>query len=73
MAVAGGALFISSFSATSLSHSFLVFFAFIGPLLITMPIMIAVIALSWYYFEVIKPKSKKAKEERELVSEEQAY
>ena len=73
VAVAGGALFISSFSATSLSHSFLIFFAFIGPLLITMPIMIAVIALFWFYFEVIKPKSKKAKEEMELVSEEQAY
>lgn len=73
VAVAGGALFISSFSATSLSHSFLIFFAFIGPLLITMPIMIAVIALFWFYFEVIKPKSKLAKEEMELVSEEQSY
>jgi len=77
VAVVGGALFISSFSATSLSHSFLVFFAFIGPLLITMPIMIVVIALFWYYFEVIKPKAKKAKKERELelelVSEEQPY
>ena len=73
VAVAGGALFISSFSATSLSHSFLIFFAFIGPLLITMPIMIAVIALFWVYFEVIKPKSKKANEEMELVSEEQSY
>lgn len=73
VAVAGGALFISSFSATSLSHSFLIFFAFIGPLLITMPIMIAVIALFWFYFEVIKPKSKMAKEEMELVSEEQSY
>ena len=73
VAVAGGALFISSFSATSLSHSFLIFFAFIGPLLITMPIMIVVIAMFWYYFEVIKPKSKMAKEEMELVSEEQSY
>lgn len=73
VAVVGGALFISSFSATSLSHSFLVFFAFVGPLLITMPIMIVVIATFWYYFEVIKPKSKKAKEEMELVSEEQYY
>ena len=73
VAVAGGALFISSFSATSLSHSFLVFFAFVGPLLITMPIMIVVIATFWYYFEVIKPKSKKVKEEMELVSEEQCY
>lgn len=73
VAVAGGALFISSFSATSLSHSFLIFFAFIGPLLITMPIMIVVIAMFWFYFEVIKPKSKMAKEEMELVSEEQTY
>ena len=73
VAVVGGALFISSFSATSLSHSFLVFFAFVGPLLITMPIMIVVIATFWYYFEVIKPKSKKAKEEMEPISEEQCY
>ncbi|CZQ96849.1 sodium:dicarboxylate symporter [Trichococcus palustris] len=75
VAVVGGALFISSFSATSLSHSFLVFFAFVGPLLITMPIMIAVIAICWYYFEVIKPKSKKVKEEMEveIVSAEQSY
>ena len=70
VAVAGGALFISSFSATSLTHSFLIFFAFVGPLFITMPIMIAVIALFWVYFEVIKPKSKKTNEEIELVSEE---
>ena len=73
VAVAGGALFISSFSATSLTHSFLIFFAFVGPLFITMPIMIAVIALFWVYFEVIKPKSKKTNEETELVSEEQSY
>lgn len=73
VAVAGGALFISSFSATSLTHSFLIFFAFVGPLFITMPIMIAVIALFWVYFEVIKPKSKKTNEEIELVSEEQSY
>ena len=70
VAVAGGALFISSFSATSLSHSFLVFFAFIGPLLITMPIMLIVIAIFWYYFEIIKPKAKLAREQRELETEE---
>ncbi|WP_373471223.1 PTS galactitol transporter subunit IIC [Carnobacterium alterfunditum] len=70
VAVAGGALFISSFSATSLSHSFLVFFAFIGPLLITMPIMLIIIAIFWYYFEIMKPKTKLAREQRELETEE---
>lgn len=71
VAVAGGALLISSFSATSLTHSFLVFFAFVGPLLLTMPVMIVVIGIFWYYFEVIKPKSKQAKELRALEKEEQ--
>lgn len=70
VAVAGGALFISSFSATSLSHSFLVFFAFIGPLLITMPIMLIIIAIFWYYFEVIKPKTMLAREHRDLETKE---
>lgn len=69
VAVAGGALLISSFSATSLTHSFLIFFAFVGPLLITMPIMIIVIAIFWYYFEVIKPKSEKNEDRLDLVSE----
>lgn len=56
VAVAGGAIFISSFAATSLTHSFLVFLAFTGPLLITMPIMLVVIAVFWVYFEMYKPK-----------------
>lgn len=72
VAVAGGALLISSFSATSLTHSFLVFFAFVGPLLLTMPVMIVVIGIFWYYFEVIKPKSRAAKEQRDLETEEQS-
>lgn len=55
IAVVGGALFISSFAATSLIHSFLVYMAFTTNLFISMPIMIVVIAASWYYFEVIKP------------------
>lgn len=58
MAIAGGAILISSFAATSLIHSFLVFMAFTGNLLFTMPIMIVVIAATWYYFEKIKPNKK---------------
>lgn len=58
VAVAGAALFISSFAATSLTHSFLVFLAFTGPLYLTMPAMFVVIAAFWYYFEVIKPKKE---------------
>lgn len=61
VAVAGGAIFISSFAATSLTHSFLVFLAFTGPLLITMPIMLVVIAVCWVYFEMYKPKKVASK------------
>lgn len=70
VAVAGAALFISSFAATSLTHSFLVFFAFTGPLPITLPIMLIIIAGSWYYFEVIKPR--KENKEMEITGEEKS-
>lgn len=56
LAIAGGAILISSFASTSMIQSFLVFIAFTGNLVITMPIMILVIVASWYYFDVIKPK-----------------
>ncbi|WP_035445453.1 PTS galactitol transporter subunit IIC [Atopococcus tabaci] len=56
VAVAGAALFISSFAATSLTHSFLVFLAFVGPLYLTLPALIVVIGATWYYFEAIKPR-----------------
>ncbi|OJF96209.1 PTS galactitol transporter subunit IIC [Alkalibacterium sp. 20] len=75
VAVAGSALLISSFSATSLTHSFLVFFAFVGPLLVTLPVMIFIIAIFWYYFEVMKPNTRQAREQREkneMEIEEQA-
>jgi len=55
-AIAGGAVFISSFSATSLTHSLLVFLAFVGPRQFTIPILIAVIAAYWFNFEYLKPK-----------------
>lgn len=61
VAVAGGALFISSFAATSLTHSFLVFLAFTGPLYITMPVMLVVMAALWYYFEMYKQKKAHSK------------
>lgn len=56
IAVVGTALFISSFAATSLTHSFLVYLAFTMNLFISIPIMLVVIGASWYYFEVIKPR-----------------
>lgn len=58
VAVGGAALFISSFAATSLTQSLLVFLAFVGPLYITMPIMVIVIVGAWYYFEHIKPRKR---------------
>lgn len=61
IAIAGGALLISSFAATSLTHSFLVFLAFTGNLFFTMPVMIVVIAVTWYFFEVIKPRKAATK------------
>jgi len=62
----GGAILISSFSATSLTHSLLIFLAFIGPLHITMPIMVIVIAAYWYILGNVKPK----KEENNTLEEE---
>lgn len=54
----GGAILISSFSATSLTHSLLIFLAFIGPLPITIPIMLVVIAAYWYVLGYLKPKKE---------------
>ncbi|MTB64747.1 PTS galactitol transporter subunit IIC [Streptococcus sp. zg-86] len=59
LAIAGGAIMISSFASTSMVQSFLVFMAFTGNLMVTMPIMILVIAASWYYFDVVQPKLRK--------------
>lgn len=67
--VAGsGAILISSFAATSLTQSLLVFLAFVGPLYITIPILVIAIGVFWYYFEVMKPNKNK-KEASELIEE----
>lgn len=61
----GGAILISSFSATSLTHSLLIFLAFIGPLPITIPIMLIVIAAYWYVLGYLKPKKENNNKEIE--------
>ncbi|MGT2950709.1 PTS galactitol transporter subunit IIC [Streptococcus cuniculi] len=69
LAIAGGAIMISSFASTSMVQSFLVFMAFTGNLMITMPIMILVIAASWYYFDIIQPRVKKVTDEKVTVTD----
>lgn len=51
--VAGGGL-ITSFAATSLTVSFLVFEAFIQNPVIGVPVLLLVIGMAWYYVEKIK-------------------
>lgn len=59
--VGGAAVFISSFSATSLTHSLLVFLAFTGPLYITLPLLAVGIAAYWIVLGYINPKKDKSK------------
>lgn len=63
--VGGGAILISSFSATSLTHSLLIFLAFTGPLHITLPIMVIVIAAYWYILGYVNPKREEEKLQKE--------
>ena len=68
LSLAAGAL-ISSFAATSLTQSFLVFMAFtVGNPFINIPVLLVVFGIVWYYMEVIKPK-KLAKENVEVANE----
>lgn len=60
LSMAAGAL-ISSFAATSLTLSFIVYKVFTGNLIITIPIFLAAFVATWIYIEVIK--KKKAGEE----------
>jgi len=60
LSMAAGAL-ISSFAATSLTLSFIVYKVFTGNLLITIPIFLVGFIGTWIYIEVIK--KKKAGEE----------
>lgn len=64
--VGGAAVFITSFSATSLTQSLLVFLAFVGPRHITLPLLIVGIAAYWVILGYIKPK----RSEHQNLSEE---
>ncbi|WP_040213444.1 PTS galactitol transporter subunit IIC [Clostridium polynesiense] len=57
LTMAAGAL-ISSFAATSLTVSFIVYKVFTGNLYITLPIFFAGFAAVWIYFDVIKKKKE---------------
>lgn len=68
LSLAAGAL-ISSFAATSLTQSFIIFMAFtVGNPIINIPLLIIGFAVIWYYMDVIKPKkdAKKNPENNEV-------
>lgn len=58
LSLAGGAL-ISSFAATSLTQSFIVFLAFTHMQYISIPILYIIFFVIWYYMEVVKPKKER--------------
>lgn len=64
LSMAGGAL-ISSFAATSLTLSFIVYKVFTGNLFITLPIFLIAFIAIWVYIDVIKKK----KQTEEIVAE----
>lgn len=68
LSLAAGAL-ISSFAATSLTLSFIVFMVFTGNIVITLPLFIVVFGAIWYYIEVIKPKKVAKNDFGEITSE----
>ncbi|MBM6839462.1 PTS galactitol transporter subunit IIC, partial [Clostridium saudiense] len=55
LSLAAGAL-ISSFAATSLTQSFIIFMVFTGNIAITLPLLIVGFGIIWFYMDVIKPK-----------------
>ncbi|MBU3200321.1 PTS galactitol transporter subunit IIC [Clostridium estertheticum] len=57
LSLAAGAL-ISSFAATSLTLSFIIYKVFTGNVLITLPIFLAAFIAIWVYIEVIKKKKQ---------------
>lgn len=65
LSLAAGAL-ISSFAATSLTLSFIVYKVFTDNVLITLPIFFAAFIAIWVYIEVIK-KKKQLDEVQEVV------
>ncbi|OJG35956.1 hypothetical protein RV00_GL002100 [Enterococcus devriesei] len=57
------AMLISSFAATAMIQSYLVFLAFTYNPIIGIPLLLAVFAGTWYYFEGIKKVNAKNVEE----------
>lgn len=66
LSMAGGSL-ISTFAATSLTLSFIVYKVFTGNLIITVPIFFAAFIAIWVYIEVIK---KKKQAQGEVITED---
>lgn len=60
LSMAGGAL-ISSFAATSLTVSFIVFEVFTGNIIFTVPVFIAAFAAIWFYLDVVYKKKQDKK------------
>lgn len=71
LSLAAGAL-IASFAATSLTQSFLVFIAFTVSPAISIPVLLVVFAIVWYYMEVIKPKQDAKKNQENNIAEQRA-
>ena len=71
LSLAAGAL-IASFAATSLTQSFLVFIAFTVSPAISIPVLLVVFAIVWYYMEVIKPKQDAKKNPENNIAEQRA-
>jgi len=62
LSLAAGAL-ISSFAATSLTLSFIVYKVFTGNVFVTLPIFTVAFITIWFYIEVIKKKKQLLKEQ----------
>ena len=71
LSLAAGAL-IASFAATSLTQSFLVFIAFTVSPAISIPVLLVVFAIVWYYMEIIKPKQDAKKNPENNIAEQRA-
>ena len=67
----GGSLLISSFAATAMLQSFIVYFAFTFHPLISVPILLLAIAGIWYYYDKIKHINKNAEDEEAALQKEQ--
>ena len=55
-------MLISSFAATSMIQSYLVFLAFAYKPIIGIPVLLIVFAGAWYYFDKIKHINKETEE-----------